>query len=265
MYGAERPLLIYMKLETKNLCWQPDANTPWVLEQVNFKVEAGQCIGLLGPNGSGKTSLLRCLFRSLVATKGRVLLNDLDISLYSRQDIAKRIAVVMQEHPAELHLNVDEIIQLGYLPHQSFLSSSSTSYQDNHDEILNQLDLDHLRFRAFSSLSGGEKQRVMIARALIQKTEILLLDEPTNHLDIAHQISVLKLTRTLGITVISSLHDLNLAAQFCDEVAVMSQGKILAQGSPLEVLSETLINDVFSVNSSADLHPTAGSLRLSFY
>ncbi len=254
-----------MILETKNLYWRPDIKTPWILEQVNFRARKGQCIGLLGPNGSGKTSLIRCLYRSLQATKGNVLLNDRDISSYSRQEIAKKIAVVMQEYPPDFHLSVDEIIQLGHLPHQSFFRSSSSAEKNNEGIILQQLDLDHLRHRAFSNLSGGEKQRVMIARALIQKTEILLLDEPTNHLDIAHQLSVLKLTRTLGVTVISSLHDLNLAAQFCDEVAVMKKGALLTQGSPHEVLTEALINDVFSVNSSADLHPQVGSLRLSFY
>lgn len=254
-----------MKLQTKQLSWRPNAKTSWILNQVSFNAERGRCIGLLGPNGSGKTSLIRCLFRGLNATSGQVLLDGIDISSYSRQEVAKRIAVVMQEHPPDFHLSVDEIIQLGHLPHDTFLSNSKNLNNEHDGFILQQLEIFHLRYRAFNTLSGGEKQRVMIARALIQKTEILLLDEPTNHLDISHQLSVLKLTRTLGITVISSLHDLNLAAQFCDEVAIMKQGAMIAQGKPQAVLTETLINDVFSVKSTADIHPNAGSLRLSFY
>ncbi|MEY8204540.1 MAG: ABC transporter ATP-binding protein [Bermanella sp.] len=252
-----------MKLQTKKLCWQANANTPWILDKVDFNAKEGHCIGLLGPNGSGKTSLIRCLFRSIQGTRGQVFLDGRDISRYSRQEVAKKVAVVMQEYPPDFHLSVDEIIQLGRLPHDTFFSKPALTEDD--DVILQRLELDSLRYRAFNTLSGGEKQRVMIARALVQKAEILLLDEPTNHLDIAHQLSVLKLTRTLGITVISSLHDLNLASQFCDEVAVMKQGKMLTQGPPKEVLSETLIHDVFSVKSTADTHPKTGSLRLSFY
>jgi iron complex transport system ATP-binding protein len=254
-----------MKLQTKNLCWQLNAKAPLILNQVNFNAKSGTCIGIVGPNGSGKTSLIRCLFRSIQATSGQVSLDGDDISHYSRQEIAKKVAVVMQEYPPDLHLSVDEIIQLGRIPYGSLLSKPKTVSNKQDDHILQQLELNQLRYRAFNTLSGGEKQRVMIARALIQKTEVLLLDEPTNHLDIAHQISVLKLTRSLGITVVSSLHDLNLAAQFCDEVAVMKQGRLLIQGKPETVLTKKLINSVFSVQSTADTHPETGSLRLSFY
>lgn len=254
-----------MKLQAKKICWRPNAKSAMILQDVDFHAQEGSCIGLLGPNGSGKTSLLRCLYRGISPTAGSILLNNKNITHYSQQEVAKKVAVVLQESPHEIGLSVSEIIKLGRLPYQGFFTHENAELASHEYVIVQHLELDHLLKRIYQSLSGGEKQRVMIARALIQKPDVLILDEPTNHLDIAHQLSILQYISDLDITVICSLHDLNLAAQYCDEVAIMSKGRLISQGKPNDVLTYELIKNVFSVQSIADTHPVTGSQRLSFY
>jgi iron complex transport system ATP-binding protein len=254
-----------MKLQTTKLSWRPSAKSALILEGVDFHAQEGLFIGLLGPNGSGKTSLLRCLYRGISPTGGSIYLDDKNITHYSQQEIAKKVAVVLQESPQDIGLSVSEIVKLGRLPYQGFFTHDRDTLTDHERTITQHLELDHLLTRLYQSLSGGEKQRVMIARALIQKPDVLLLDEPTNHLDIAHQLSILRYISNLDITVICSLHDLNLAAQYCDEVAIMRKGHLISQGKPNEVLTYELIKRVFAVNSTADTHPATGSQRLSFY
>ncbi len=254
-----------MKLQATNLSWRPSAKSALILNNVNFHAQEGLCIGLLGPNGSGKTTLLRCLYRGISPTGGSIFLDNKNIAHHSQQEVAKKVAVVLQESPHEIGLSVSEIVKLGRLPYQGFFTHDRITLTSHERAIIQHLELDHLLERNHQSLSGGEKQRVMIARALIQKPEVLILDEPTNHLDIAHQLSILRYISNLDITVICSLHDLNLAAQYCDEVAIMSKGHLISQGKPNDVLTYELIKRVFSVNSIADTHPATGYQRLSFY
>lgn len=252
-------------ISTHALNWSNKSRQGFTLDQINFSASHSQFIGLLGPNGSGKTTLLRCLYRGLTIPPNAVILEEQDLNSFNRKDLAKKIAVVFQHQSEELPLSVNEVLKLGRLPHQQFLVPEKIQFSDQERQHLNAMDIEHLCDRPFQQLSGGEKQRVMIARALIQQPDILLLDEPTNHLDIAHQIAMLRYIRQLDITVICSLHDINLAAQFCDEIAVLKEGKLIQQGATEDVLTPSLIQNIFSVNTVIDRHPIYGSLRLSFY
>lgn len=252
-------------LSTIDLSWQPKGGSTFELQNVNFTAKKGTFIGLLGPNGSGKTSLLRCLYRGVPITGGHIFLNGKPIECVDRKEIARIIAVVRQESAYDIGLSVIDILKLGRLPHQHLFAADPSDLACEELNIAHTLELDKLLYRTFHSLSGGEKQRVMIARALIQKPECLLLDEPTNHLDIAHQYAILRLLSRLNITVICSLHDLNLAAKYCHEVAVMNGGRLIKQGKPKDVLTYALIKEVFLIDSIQDTHPFTGSQRLSFY
>lgn len=255
----------HIHIQTENISWTPSGKKACILNSISFTAKKSECIGILGPNGSGKTSLLRCLYRSLTPDQGSVFFDGKNINNYKAKDLAKTLAVVLQESPADIPLNVNELLKLGRIPHRRFLSKDRKHYNEHEEQINFELDINKLLHRSYKNLSGGEKQRVMIARALYQKPKLLILDEPTNHLDIAHQISIMQYLNGLDITVICSLHDLNLASQYCDEVAIMQQGKLISQGEPDTVFNSELIKNTFSVNSVSDQHPITQSLRLSFY
>ncbi|MBL4706472.1 MAG: ABC transporter ATP-binding protein [Flavobacteriales bacterium] len=254
-----------IKIQTENIKWRPRNTSMDVLSGCDFVASKGQTVGLLGPNGSGKTSFLRCLYRSYQPDSGTVSIDGRNIDDYSRLEIAQKVAVVLQESPSDIFLNVIEVLNLSRLPYQTLISSSSKKFSQEEKNLLERLELTPLIKRRMDTLSGGEKQRVMVARALLQNPEILILDEPTNHLDISHQLSVLRLLQQLDITVICSLHDLTLAAQYCDEVAVMDKGNIIVQGEPKDVLDQALIKNIFNVESISDYHPVTGQLRLNCY
>lgn len=252
-------------LQTQGIDWSPDRGKTKILNHISINVKKNEFVGIVGPNGSGKTSLLRCLYRSLKPQGGDITLDQRPLQHYSNQQLAQKIAVVNQDNPTDIELLVSDILRLGYIP---FDKSWLNSVQPDHKleaVLVKHLDLSHLLHRSYKTLSGGEKQRVMIARALIQKPAILILDEPSNHLDITHQISLLKWIKRLDVTVICSLHDLNLAAQFCDSIALMQAGKLIEHGSPQQVFTSEKIQQIFSVNTFVDTHPVTGCLRLSFY
>ncbi|MFT6389561.1 MAG: iron complex transport system ATP-binding protein [Cellvibrionaceae bacterium] len=204
--------------------------------------------GIIGPNGHGKTTLLRCLYNRLTPSAGKVCFNQVPFKEYDRKALAQHIAVVAQEYPSEFHLTVEDILHLGFLPYSSLTHKVADSRQKQVAHIAVQLELEHLLHRYFDTLSGGEKQRTMIARALLQQPQVLILDEPTNHLDIHHQMSLLRFLQRADITVICSLHDVNMAARFCDSISVLQYGKIVAQGSPEKVMTESLLSSVFSID-----------------
>jgi iron complex transport system ATP-binding protein len=250
-------------LQLENVAWSPYRNKP-LLEPVNIHIKAGEFIAVVGPNGSGKTSLLRCLYRVNKPSSGTILLDDKDIWSLSPRQCAQRIATVLQDTGAEFGLSVFEMAEIGLTP-------TSTSWKRSSDDIqrienaLTLLDVNHLANRTFDSLSGGERQRVMIARALVQCPDVLILDEPTNHLDIRHQLDVLELLASLPCTVIVSLHDLSLASAYADRVLVMKAGKTQAFAPPNQVFNQQQIKHVFDVETVIDEHPITQRPRFSFY
>nr|WP_228045956.1 ABC transporter ATP-binding protein [Saccharopolyspora sp. HNM0983] len=227
-------------------------------------VSPGSTLGLLGPNGSGKSSLLRLLAGLRRPESGSVLVEDTDIGSWHSSDLAKQIAVVEQESSTELDVTVRDVVLLGRTPHRNGWGRPRA-----HDEAAVAEALDHARLtdlaeRGWHSLSGGERQRTQIARALAQQPSELLLDEPTNHLDIAHQLELLALIRRLPVTSIVALHDLNLAAAFCDRVLVLSAGRVVEAGEPAEVLTPELVGDVYGVSCEVTKVPPEGRAHIRF-
>jgi iron complex transport system ATP-binding protein len=218
-----------------------------ILDHVSLSVVTGELLGLVGPNGSGKSTLLRCLHRSLVPHSGSVHVEGRALTELSLRDIARLMSAVSQTPPIVDDITVSDFVMLGRIPHrrdhQSFTSDDAAAV----GRALVRVGAEDLAYRAMVELSGGERQRVAIARCLAQATPVLLLDEPTNHLDVRYQHEVLELVRCLRLTTVVVLHDLNLAAQYCDRVAVLADQQIVAIGPPSEVLVPDLLTTVYGI------------------
>jgi len=237
-----------------------------VLREVSLTLRLGERVGLIGPNGSGKTTLLRLLSGVLPPSQGEVSLDGLALRRLSRQEIARRIAVVPQELLVPFAFTVQEMVAMGRLPHaargwKALLRGENKDDRRAVEAALLATGTVDLADRLFNELSGGERQRVMIALALAQEPEVLLLDEPTVHLDLAHQVEVLELIARLnvehGLTVLAVLHDLNLAALYFPRLVLLERGQIVGEGEPAQVLSEETIARVFGAAVRVVPHPTA--------
>ncbi|WP_427026486.1 ABC transporter ATP-binding protein (plasmid) [Aureimonas ureilytica] len=242
-----------MTIKAENLVWKVGRAT--IVDDVSLEVEPGRMLGLLGPNGSGKTSLLRILAGLRRAHSGRVTLDGDDMGGLARKTLARRIAYVEQSASTTADLKVVDVVRLGRIPHRSAFSSWTRADEAVVEEALASAGMSAKRDASWQHLSGGERQRVHIARALAQAPSEMLLDEPTNHLDVEHQIALLRLVSTLKLTSIVALHDLNHAAMFCDRLLVMKGGRVVAAGTPEEVLTEELLREVFNVR--AHVEPSA--------
>jgi len=237
----------------------------WVVDGVDATPPPGGLTGLLGPNGAGKTTLLRLVAGLLTPDAGAVLVSDpggddpapsVPVHTMARRVRARHVALLEQDSGATVPLSVREVVQLGRIPYRTLWGTDDDGTAV--DRALDAASATHLADRAWSTLSGGERQRVHIARALAQEPRLLLLDEPTNHLDVAAQLSMLAFVRGLGVTSVAALHDLNLAAAFCDHVLVLSNGRLAAAGSPADVLTPDLVRDVYGVDAHVLTHPTTG-------
>ena len=240
------------------------AGSSLIVDGVTLTVEKGKVLGLLGPNGSGKSSLLRLVCRLRNVESGVIRLGDDDISSIPRAALARRVAFVEQQSTTDTQLTVYDVVRLGRTPHRGLLSSWTAEDEAAVCEALDRVDMRERSGRLWQTLSGGERQRVHIARALAQAPAELLLDEPTNHLDIQHQLDILSLVSRLGITSIIALHDLNLAAMFCDQLAVLREGRIVAAGPPDAVLTEDLLKEVFCVEARVAASPHHGRPQMHY-
>ncbi|MGW7411095.1 ABC transporter ATP-binding protein [Streptomyces sp. NPDC054863] len=235
-----------------------------LVEDVVLHAGDGQLVGLVGPNGSGKSTLLRCVYRALRPAGGTVRLDGDDLHAMTAREGARRLAALPQEAVAEFDFTVTEVVEMGRLPHQRSVARTSDEDRQVCASALAGVGAAHLAGRGFLTLSGGERQRVLIARALAQQPRVLVLDEPTNHLDIAQQLDVLALVRGSGLTVLTALHDLNLAALHCDLLYVIDAGRIVAHGAPHDVLTPELLAEVFGVRAHRVPHPESGAVQLLF-
>jgi iron complex transport system ATP-binding protein len=249
-------------LSAKNLSWQ--VRRRLILDNVSFEVKQNEFVGIIGPNGAGKSSLLRCLYKKIIPSQGCIHFAGRTLNSYSRKALAQQLAVVLQEAPMRFELTVMDVIRMGLTPNKSLLSFDSPADNLAIINAAKQVDLADKLEQSMNSLSGGEKQRAMIARAILQAPRLLIMDEPTNHLDVRHQKEVLSLAKNLNITVIVSIHDLNLAAAYCDKLILLDEGKIVAYGSPEEVINQTTLKQVFAVDSLVDCHPFNQKLRITF-
>ncbi|MFJ4143143.1 ABC transporter ATP-binding protein [Pseudomonas sp. NPDC089734] len=248
------------------LHWTPPhcQGQPWQLDGIELRIEEGEFVGLIGPNGSGKTSLLRCAYRFNEPDSGSLQLDGQDIWRQTPRWSAQHIAVMLQEFPQEFGLTVQDVVAMGRTPHQGWFDSESAGDLALINETLSQVGLQGLSEHSFASLSGGEKQRVLLARALVQQPGLLILDEPTNHLDPRYQLELLHHLRQLKLSTLASFHDLNLAAAFCDRLYVIDHGRIVASGTPTEVLTEQRLLNVFGVHALVDTHPLAPHPRITW-
>jgi iron complex transport system ATP-binding protein len=233
-----------------------------VLRQVDLRLDAGEMVALIGPNGAGKSTLLRTAGGVLRPTAGCALLGDRDLATLSAREVARQVAVVPQEGPIPAGLIVREMVALGRTPYARLLLGASTRDREAIGWALSAAGVEDLADRFVDELSGGERQRVILARALAQEPRLLLLDEPTANLDLHHQVAMLELVRGLtrerGLTVLAAVHDLQLAALYCDRVALMHAGRIVSQGSPEAVLTEALLLEAFGQRVVLSAHPTHG-------
>ena len=238
-----------------------DGGVP-VLRGADFSVRRGELFGILGPNGSGKSTLLRLATRLLSPTRGHVSFEDKDVHAWPRQDFARRVAVLAQDTPADLPYRVLDVVLMGRTPHLGFLGFPGQRDIAIADAALLATGCEDLSERRLHTLSGGERQRVFFAKALAQEPRLLLLDEPTAHLDLHHQIALHDLLRRRnreGLTVVAVLHDLNLAAQYCDRLALLSGGRVVACGTVAEVLTYRNVRDVFDVEPYVGVNELNGT------
>lgn len=251
-----------MSIAAENITWSVGKKT--IVNNISLSVSSGETVGLLGPNGCGKSSLLRILAGLRRPHSGTVTLDGQNIAQITKKQLARRVAFVEQHGMTEANMRVVDVVKLGRIPHHSPFSNWSTQDDDTVTAALQRVDMLSKSEQGWQSLSGGERQRVHIARALAQLPTEILLDEPTNHLDIRHQIQLMKLVSELPVTSIVAIHDLNHASMFCDSLIVMQQGQIVAAGSPQEILTESLLWDVFKVETKIEISPFHGKKHIHY-
>ncbi len=234
-----------MLLNVENISYHVDDVK--ILNDISLKIEVGDFVGIIGPNGSGKSTLLKNIYRVLRPTKGSIYINEKDLKEQTNREVAKELAVVSQEFDYGFDFKVKEIVLMGRYPLKEFYERENEYDNKIMEESLERVGLHHFQNRSFSTLSGGEKQRVLIARAIAQETDFIIMDEPTNHLDLGYQVKVMDLVRNLNKTVLTAIHDLNMAIAYCDKIIVINHGEILTVGSPHDVITEDLVKTLYDV------------------
>ena len=239
-----------MKINTENLHLSYGAQE--VLKGINIRSKEKEFIGLIGPNGSGKSTLLKCIYRTLKPDQGAVYLDGKELSTICVKDSARKLAVVAQHNHYNFEFTVQEIVMMGRSPHKKALERDNAGDYTIVKEALQAVAMSEFADRSFSTLSGGEQQRVILARALAQQTPCLILDEPTNHLDITHQLQLMRIVKERNVTVISAVHDLNIAAMFCDRIYAPKDGRIAGEGTPESLLTPEFIREIYDVEAEVD-------------
>ncbi|EME55787.1 ABC transporter [Rhodococcus ruber BKS 20-38] len=235
-----------------------------VVERIDLDAYHGQVVGVLGPNGSGKSSLLRALAGLRPLAHGTVHLVGSNIADLPRRTVARRLAFVEQETPSVVDLTLRQVVSLGRTPFRGRFDGLTRTDHTAIDAALERTGLADRANQVWNTLSGGERQRGQLARALAQEPTEIILDEPTNHLDIRHQLDLLTLMRNLDVTVIAALHDLNLAAQFCDHLVVLDAGSVAAAGTPEQVLTPEVIERIYQVHAVVEPSPHTGRLQVTY-
>jgi len=236
-------------IEVKNLTWKYDKKT--ILSDINLSIARGTLTGIIGPNGSGKTTLLKNISSVLKPQRGSVFIEGKDILDYSARQLAQKMAFVPQNTNMDFDFTALDVVLMGRNPHLGRFQEESQEDIEIAQNAMRMTRTLEFQDRKITTLSGGERQRVIIARAIAQETDIILMDEPISNLDIRHQVDILNLIQDLvqnhGKTIITVLHDLNLAAHFCEEVLLLKNGRIYSKGTPKEVLTPDTVKDVYEI------------------
>lgn len=251
-----------MKITTEQL--QATLGGSHILKGVSIEVSDKDFVGIIGPNGSGKSTLLKSIYRVLTPQSGTVFLDGNALNSYKPKESARKMAVVAQHNYYNFEFSVQDVVLMGRAPHKKAMERDNADDYRIVREALEKVNMGGFAQRSFSTLSGGEQQRVILARALAQQTRALILDEPTNHLDVKYQLQLLNTVKSLDLTVVAAFHDLNLAGLYCDEIYVLKDGRVRAAGAPWEVLTAPLIEEVYGVH--ADILPGKdGNPRIIYY
>ncbi len=248
-------------IKTKNLDWAYDGVK--VLDDVSLNIKSGTFTGILGPNGAGKTTLLKLILNLLQPERDSILINGMDIRTYSRKDLAKIEAYVPQSVKIDFTFTVEQVVMMGRTPFLGRFDRESRKDIRIAEWAMKETGVLELKEKLITHLSGGELQRVVIARALTQEPVILALDEPTSHLDIHHQINILSIIRSLAkrksLTIVAVLHDVNHALEYCDNLFLLDQGKIVNTGSPEKVITPKVMKEVYNLNVKITKNPFTGN------
>lgn len=226
-----------------------------ILHDISLDIRDKEFVGIIGPNGSGKSTFLKCLYRVLQPNGGKIFFDGTELSSLSHRDTALKMAVVAQHSTVNFDFSVLEMVLMGRSPYKGLLDRDQLDDYEIARHALAQVGLSDFESRNFNTLSGGEQQRVILARALAQRTECLVLDEPTNHLDIKYQLELMTIVKRLDATVVSAIHDLNLAAIYCDRIIALKDGHIVCSGTPQDVLSSDTIRHIYGVSAMVQTLP----------
>ncbi|WP_313583557.1 ABC transporter ATP-binding protein [Lacrimispora sp.] len=235
-----------------------------IVKDISMKVDDKQFVGIIGPNGCGKSTLLKSIYKVIKPQKGIVFLGDKDVLKSSARSISKDMGVVGQFNDLSFDFTVREMVMMGRSPHKHFMESDNMEDYKIAADALERVNLEKYADRSYLTLSGGEKQRVILARAIAQEPKFLILDEPTNHLDIKYQLQILSVVKSLNIGVLAALHDLSMASVYCDILYVVKDGQIIASGNPKAVLTKYLIRQVFEIDCEVYPNPITGDLAIAY-
>ncbi len=245
-----------------SLSWYPGKDRKPILDNLNCMFEKGKIYGIIGPNGSGKTSFMKNILRFIEAEEGSIVLDEINLMNYRRKDLAKKIALVPQNTMLESSFLVNDIVMMGRIPHQKRFADASEIDREKVQKAMLLTDCYELRDKSVTTLSGGEAQRVVTARAIAQDTQWLVLDEPTSNLDVKHQIELMdtlvKLNEKKEKTIIAVLHDINIAVEYCNRIIMMKNGRIHSNGKTEEVLTKENLIDVYDVDFEILENPRTG-------
>ena len=251
-----------MKLKVEDLSFKVENIE--ILNEINLSIDNGEFVGIIGPNGSGKSTLLKNIYNTITPTSGSIFVDNIPISSLSSKELAKKISTLTQHSGGDFDFSILDIVLMGRYAHSSMFSSTSKNDLEIAKEALVKVGLSHFENRSFLTLSGGEQQRVMIARAIVGENDFFILDEPTNHLDIRYQLEVMDILKSLEITIFSAIHDMNIASTYCDKLVLINHGKIVAIGTPIEVLTEENFNNVFGVKVYLSENPYTNKLAINY-
>lgn len=235
-----------------------------ILKGIDLSLRPKEFLGIIGPNGSGKSTFLKCVYRVQKPTAGKILFDGRLVDELSYRESALRLAVVAQHNYYNFDFSVLDVVLMGRSPHKKLMERDNADDYRIARKALATVGLTDFEARNFSTLSGGEQQRVILARALTQETECMVLDEPTNHLDIKYQLEIMDIVKGLGLTVIAAVHDLNIAAMYCDRLIAIQGGEVVGAGTPRELLTKEFIRDLYGVESEVRCDEETGRIHIIY-
>lgn len=251
-----------MKLEVKDITYSIDSKL--IVDGVSLGIEEGMFVGLLGPNGCGKSTLLKNIYKVYKPDSGAVYIDGKNVAELSSKDTAHEMSVMQQENNVEFDMVVYDMVMLGRFSHQKMFNNDKKKEKKIVMDAIKEVGLEGYEQRSFLSLSGGEKQRTLVARALVQQAPLIILDEPTNHLDIGYQYQIMNILKRQNLTVFSSIHDLNVAACYCDRIVFMKKGHLIDVGTPEEMFVPEKIFNLFGVNTQIMTNSVTGKPNIIF-